>query len=170
MSLADRRIEALEAENAQLRDLLARSWTTVHKRARVVIAEQDLVVSGKTGKTWQVVSVATDAFDTTIVMLAPSGRRVERTTPRDAKVPVLMPIPMRDGMVLLRGGLGAQLVPSEDDDAHEPAAPPIEGAWRDGQVHLCPLVPQPHVALRDCVRYALDHGDQTFVGDPTFVP
>lgn len=42
--------------------------------------------------------------------------------------------------------------------------------WRDGQAHLCPLAPQPHTALRDCVRYALDHKDETFVGDRTYVP
>lgn len=168
MTIVDRRIEALEAENAQLRDLLSRSWTIIHKRAHVVLPGD--LVANESGKTWQVTKVETNAFETTINMLASNARLIELVRSRDTAVPVLAPIPMRDGIILLRGGLGAQLIPIDDVEDEEIEMFDALGTWRDGQVHTCPLHVHPHVALRECVKYALDHGDRTYVGDPSFVP
>lgn len=141
-------ILTLAQERNRYHDLASRSWTIVHKRARVVLARRDSVAS-ESGRVWPVVSVATNAFETTIEMRALDGELIEKTVARDAAVPVLMPIPTRDGLVLLRGELGAQLVPLQDDAADD-GDPVAADPDRHGQVHTGACGAHPHVSLPGC--------------------
>lgn len=40
--------------------------------------------------------------------------------------------------------------------------PPPPGAWRVGDRHECPLSSHEHVAVSECVVYALAHGDRLY--------
>jgi hypothetical protein len=162
-----REIEQRERERVTFRDTLDHAHVPLAKRARK-LRPDDTMIDIETGRTWTVREADPDAFGVTLELLAHrSGKAIPnyRIEHPDEKVTVLTPLVVRDGLVLLRKALGVQLVDYDPDD-DEVDAPVVEGAWRDGQSHTCPVQPEhPHTALYDCVRYALDHDDPTFVGD-----
>ena len=86
---------------------------TLTKRARKL--RPDDVIRADDDSEWTVAKVRPDAFGVTVDLISPTGRRFDgrRIDHPDAPATVLVPLAVRDALVLLRGELGAQLIDYE---------------------------------------------------------
>jgi len=118
-----RQIEQLRRERDTFRGALDGAYCLLVKRARK-LQPDDLLTDVESGRMWTVQTVEPDAFGVTLDLLAHrSGRTVKghRIDHPDEPVTVLSPLVVRDGLLLLRRELGAQLVDYEPDA--EPGVP-----------------------------------------------
>jgi hypothetical protein len=116
-----REITRLRTERDAFRTALDGAWAPLSKRARKLQVE-DVLYDVESGRTWTIKRVAPDAFGVTLDVLAHhSGRLVRdyRIEHPDEPVTVLCPLVVKDGLLLLRNELGAQLVDA-DPNADEP--------------------------------------------------
>lgn len=107
-----RHVEQLRRERSKFRDMLDGALAPLVKRARK-LAVGDYAQSD-TGALWAITEIEIDAFEVRVTMRnAMSGKaRVSPLAP-DTPVTVLTPLVVKEGLLLLRKELGAQLVDYE---------------------------------------------------------
>jgi len=119
--LSAREIDQLVRERDTFRRALDGALTPIVKRARK-LRDKDIVQTAN-GRTWTVRNIRPDAFGVTVDFVSHETGDVigdRRLDHPDEPVTVLVPTVERDGLLVLRKELGAQLVDYEPDADDEP--------------------------------------------------